>query len=88
VGIADWRKVARDCMIEEERVLTRLTDMAKALPDEISAAREQAVTGGLSKSIIAPLAQRLIGHVGERLEMLHGRRRQIRQSRPGNPPAC
>jgi serine/threonine-protein kinase HipA len=67
VGIADWRKLARDCTIEEEHVLTMLTGMAKALPDEISAAREQALTEGLSESIIAPLAQQLIKHVGERL---------------------
>jgi serine/threonine-protein kinase HipA len=67
VGIADWRKLARTCTIEEERVLTMLTDMAEALPDEISAAREQALIDGLSESIIAPLAQQLIGHVGERL---------------------
>jgi serine/threonine-protein kinase HipA len=86
VGIADWHKLARACTIDEERVLGMLTDMAKALPDEISAAREQALAEGLSKSIITPLAQQLIGHVGERLDTVHGRRRQIRQSRSGNPP--
>jgi serine/threonine-protein kinase HipA len=67
IGIADWRKLARACTIAEERVLTMLTDMAKALPDEISAAREQALTEGLSERIVAPLAQQLISHVGERL---------------------
>jgi serine/threonine-protein kinase HipA len=67
VGLADWRKLARNCTIEEERVLTMLTDMAKALPDEISAARDQALIEGLSKTIIAPLAQQLIKHAGERL---------------------
>lgn len=67
VGIADWRKLARTCTIEEERVLGMLADMAKALPDAISAAREQALIEGLSESIIAPFAQQLIGHVAERL---------------------
>ena len=67
VGIADWRKLARTCTIEEEGVLSMLTDMAKALPDAISAAREQALIEGLSERIIVPLAQQLIGHVGERL---------------------
>jgi hypothetical protein len=43
-----------------------LTDMAKALPDAISAARQQALIEGLSESVIAPLAQQLIEHVGER----------------------
>jgi len=67
VGLADWRKLARDCTIEEERVLTLLRGMAKALPDAISAAREQALIEGLSEKFIAPLAQQLIKHVGERL---------------------
>jgi len=67
IGIADWRKLARDCAIEEERVLNLLTGMAKALPDTISAAREQALIEGLSESIIAPLARRLITRVKERL---------------------
>jgi serine/threonine-protein kinase HipA len=66
VGLADWRKLARACAIEEERVLTLLTDMAKALPDEITAARDQALIDGLSESSVAPLAQQLIDHVGER----------------------
>jgi hypothetical protein len=40
--------------------------MAKALPDEITAARDQALVDGLSESSVAPLAQQLIDHVGER----------------------
>jgi serine/threonine-protein kinase HipA len=67
IGIADRRTLARACTIDEERVLTMLTDMAKVLPDEISAAREQALIEGPSERIIAPLAQQLISHVGERL---------------------
>jgi hypothetical protein len=67
IGIADWRKLVRACTIDEERVLTMLTDMAKVLPDEISAAREQALIEGPSERIIASLAQQLISHVGERL---------------------
>lgn len=72
IGIDDWRKLARASMIDEERVLTLLTDMAKALPDEISAARERALMEGLSENIIAPLAQQLIDHVGERLGTITG----------------
>lgn len=52
-----------------------VTNMAKSLPDEISAAREQALTDGLSESIIAPLVQRLVGHARERLDTLRGCRR-------------
>jgi serine/threonine-protein kinase HipA len=66
VGIADWRKLARACAIEEERVVALLTDMARALPDEISAARDQALTDGLSEGSVEPLAQQLIRHARER----------------------
>lgn len=81
VGLADWRKLARDCTIEEERVLTMLTGMAKALPDEISAARDRALTDGLSETIIAPLAQQLIEHAGERLATITA----VRSSRSSVP---
>jgi serine/threonine-protein kinase HipA len=81
VGLADWRKLARGCTIEEERVLTMLTDMAKALPDEISAARDQALIEGLSKTIIAPLAQQLIKHTRERLATITA----VRSSRSSVP---
>lgn len=67
IGMADWSKLARTCGIEEERLVTMLRAMAEALPDEISAARDQALAEGLSESIMAPLAQQLIGHVRERL---------------------
>src|SRR5207244_2664817 len=52
IGMADWRKLARECTIEEDRVLTMLTDMAKALPDEVSSARDRALLEGLSESIV------------------------------------
>ena len=42
IDIEDWRKVARNSMLEEDRVLAMLTDMGRALPDHISGAREQA----------------------------------------------
>lgn len=67
VGSADWRNLAHACAIDEGRVISMLTEMARALPDEISAALAQARVDGLSDKIITPLAQRLITHVHERL---------------------
>lgn len=67
VGIKDWRKMARTCAIEEDHILTLLTDMAHALPDHISAARDQALIDGLAKNVVAPLAQQLTAHVKARL---------------------
>jgi len=72
VGLADWRDLAHACRVDEEGVIAMLTEMAKALPDEISSARAQALADGLSENIIAPLAQKLIRHIHDRLASLTG----------------
>jgi serine/threonine-protein kinase HipA len=70
IGAADWRAVAQACELDEAEVLKTAVDMAKSLPDEISATRDQALKEGLSKQIIAPLTKQLIEHAGERLTAL------------------
>ncbi len=67
VSAADWRKLARACALDEEHVIGMLLEMAKALPDEISAARAQALTDGLPERAIAPLAEALIERARKRL---------------------
>jgi serine/threonine-protein kinase HipA len=66
IGIAEWRKLADACAIDEERVLAMLIEMARALPDHIADAREQARSDRLEKKILVPLARQLIDHVRER----------------------
>jgi serine/threonine-protein kinase HipA len=39
VGIADWRKLAHACAVEDENVIGMITEMARTLPVAISAAR-------------------------------------------------
>lgn len=72
---ADWRAVARSCALEEERVIGMVTDMARALPDCVSAAHAQARIDGLSERILGPLAQRLNVHASERLASTTATRR-------------
>ena len=67
---ADWRALARTCGVDEERIISELTDMARALPDVISAAHAKARTDGLSERVLGPLARRLIAHASERLESI------------------
>jgi hypothetical protein len=71
---ADWRALARSCAVDEERIIGMLNDMARALPDVVSAAHAQARIDGLSEQILGPLAQRLIAHAGERLASLTANR--------------
>ncbi|HUI62953.1 MAG TPA: type II toxin-antitoxin system HipA family toxin, partial [Steroidobacteraceae bacterium] len=70
VSVADWQNLARSCALEEERVVSMLTDMAQALPDVIADAHTQARTAGLSEEVVGPLAEQLIANAGERLAWL------------------
>jgi serine/threonine-protein kinase HipA len=66
----NWQQLAKSCAVEDERVLAPLMGMADALPDVISAAREQALRDGLAQGIVAPLAETLIEHVEVRRRSL------------------
>lgn len=66
IDITDWRKLAAACTLDEERMLSRLSHMADALPDTISAAREQALIDGVDRKIVTSLATQLIDHANER----------------------
>jgi serine/threonine-protein kinase HipA len=66
----NWQQLAKSCAVEDERVLAPLMGMADALPDVISAAREQALRDGLAQSVVAPLAETLIEHVEVRRRSL------------------
>jgi serine/threonine-protein kinase HipA len=81
IGAADWRKLALECALEEERVLAMIEDMARALPDHISAAREQAVAEGLARNIVVPLAKQLVSHASERLAAVRLNARKAPSSR-------
>jgi serine/threonine-protein kinase HipA len=74
VTAADWRALARSCAVDEERIVGMLNDMARALPDVVSAAHAQARIDGLSDQVLGPLAQRLIAHAAERLASLTANR--------------
>jgi serine/threonine-protein kinase HipA len=86
VTLSDWRTLARSCALDEEQIIGMLTDMARALPDVISAAHAQARTDGLSERVLGPLAQRLIAHGSERLALITAARSSgpvRRRARPG-----
>jgi serine/threonine-protein kinase HipA len=66
VSVSDWRKVARACAVPEDHVLGMLAEIARALPDHIAGARDQAVRQGLDKAVVVPLAKQLIAHVRDK----------------------
>jgi serine/threonine-protein kinase HipA len=67
IGTAEWRKFAQACAIEEDRLLSGITGMARSLPDAMATVRDQAVADGLSKNVVMSLADQIIGHARERL---------------------
>ncbi len=70
VDLEDWQKTARACAVEEAGVITMITEMAEAIPDEIAAARDQALADGLSEDIVVPLARQLTQHTHARFESI------------------
>lgn len=86
---ADWRALARSCAFGEERIIGMLTDMARALPDVVSAAHTQARTDGLSEQVLGPLAKRLIAHASARLASITASRSggSVRRRGRPSPPA-
>jgi serine/threonine-protein kinase HipA len=84
VAMEDWRKVARQCFVEEDGVVAMITGMIEALPDEVSAAADEAVAKGLSPKIVGQLARRLIEHTRERAASLRGTAMRVRK-RTRNP---
>lgn len=66
VTLRDWQKLARACSVPEEHVTTMLANMTHELPDHVSAACDQAITGGLDRSVVVSLADQLNARVKER----------------------
>lgn len=85
IDAADWRKLARACSLEEDHVLALIEDMARGLPDHISAARAQAIADGLSQTIIDPLARQLTAHARACLGKITTPSPARRRRRPAGP---
>ena len=60
IGLRQWQKFARETRVEANALVEMLTNMAKRLPDEVSAARATAHKEGLGEVIIDRLATQLI----------------------------
>jgi serine/threonine-protein kinase HipA len=82
VDIDDWHMLARLCDLDGDRVIATVAAMGQAMPDEIAAARTQALKDGLSEPVVAPLVEQLVAHVGERLASITSPPTRGRPKRP------
>jgi serine/threonine-protein kinase HipA len=81
IDIEDWNKLARACAVETEHLRELLNTMTSDLPDAISAARDHALSDGLARDIVLPLAEKLLDHVRDRVASISAVRRAPRRSR-------
>ena len=81
IGFSEWRALASACAVDSELLLNRLRQLADALPDTVSAARDQALADGLNREVVTTLADLLIQHAKRRRATLNAAASKRRRSR-------
>jgi serine/threonine-protein kinase HipA len=81
IGFTEWQALASACSVNQETLLNRLRHLGDALPDVISAARDQALTDGLNREVITTLATVLIKHAKARRATLNAAPSKRRRDR-------
>jgi serine/threonine-protein kinase HipA len=64
IGLHQWQKFAREMRVDADELIDRFSNMAKRLPDEVSAARAAASKEGLDAPILDRLTKELIERAG------------------------
>ena len=81
IGFNEWQALASACAIDSEMLMNRLRQLADALPDAVSAARNQALADGLNREVVTNLADLLILHAKARRATLNAAVSKRRRSR-------
>src|ERR1700723_121617 len=81
IGFNEWHALASACAIDSEMLMNRLRQFADALPDAVSAARNQALADGLNREVVTNLADLLILHAKARRATLNAAVSKRRRSR-------
>jgi serine/threonine-protein kinase HipA len=81
IGFSEWQALASACAVDSELLMNRLRQLADALPDAASAARDQALADGLNREVVTTLADLLIQHAKARRATLIAAASKRRRSR-------
>jgi serine/threonine-protein kinase HipA len=65
IGLRQWQKCARETRVNADQLIETLRQMARRLPDEVSAARDRARKEGLKEAVVERLAERLTARARE-----------------------
>jgi hypothetical protein len=89
IGFSEWQALASACAVDSGLLMNRLRELADALPDAVSAARDQALADGLNHEVVTTLADLLIQHAKARRATLNAAasKRRRPQIRPQHCPA-
>jgi serine/threonine-protein kinase HipA len=70
ITAADWESLARHCKLDETQMIERVHALAQMLPDQIAAARDQALREKLDAPSIREASELMLKHVAVRLKGL------------------
>jgi len=80
IGFSEWQALASACAVDSQLLMNRLRQLAEALPDAVSAARDQALADGLNRRVVTTLANVLIRQAKERRATLNSAPTKRRRS--------
>lgn len=70
IRLADWQSLARQCRLDEAQVIDRVRALAGMLPDQIVAARDQALYQNLHARPLREASEFMLKHIETRLGAL------------------
>jgi serine/threonine-protein kinase HipA len=81
IGSSEWHALASACALDSALLMSRVRQLADALPGAVSAARDQALADGLDREVVTTLAELLIQHANARRATLNAAGSKHRRSR-------
>ena len=70
IRLADWQSLARHCKLDEAQVIDRVRALAQMLPDQIIAARDQALRQKLREHPLRETSEFMLKHIKTRLNVM------------------
>lgn len=70
IAVPDWQSLARQCKLDEARVIDRVRGLAEMLPDHTAAARDLALQQRLQAGSVRTTSELILKHVRDRREAL------------------
>lgn len=70
IDLGEWQKLARDVRVDSDKLIERIADLAKRIPDELAKIRSSTKKDGLDQPIIERLVARMTDRAAQCLKTL------------------